>query len=37
MDAGYWKYEQKYNLKTFFEIIDRLKAFEAPDIKPVRD
>ena len=36
MDQGYWKYEQKYNLTTLFQIIDRFKAFEVPDMKPVR-
>ena len=35
MDQGYWKYEQKYNLTTLFQIIDRFKAFEVPDMKPV--
>ena len=37
MDQGYWKYEQKYNLTTLFQIIDRFKAFEVPDMKPVSD
>jgi len=36
MDEGYWKYEPKYNLSTLFKNIDRLKAFEMPDMAPVR-
>lgn len=35
MDEGYWKYEPKYNLATLFKNIDRLKAFEMPDMAPV--
>ena len=31
---GYWKYEPKYTLATLFKNIDRLKAFEMPDMAP---
>jgi hypothetical protein len=35
MDEGYWKYTPKYQLGTLFKNIDRLSAFEVPDMAPV--